>query len=102
MSIRLLWFVNKNDRDALLVELGPPRTPHHLEHVRHWEVDVALLLAIVELCALDDDKVCREVDPPCQGRCADEDLSNDTPTTDDESGDESGARGRYRGGWFGV
>ena len=45
----LLGLVHEDHGDALLVELRPSCAPHHLEHIRHGEVDVALLLAVVEL-----------------------------------------------------
>ena len=51
---RLLRLVDEDHRDALVVELRPAGAPHHLQHVGHREVDVALLLAVVELGALDD------------------------------------------------
>mmetsp|Transcript_86951 Transcript_86951/g.173603 ORF Transcript_86951/g.173603 Transcript_86951/m.173603 type:complete len:250 (+) Transcript_86951:1192-1941(+) len=68
----LLGLVDEDDRDPLVVKLRPASTAHHLEHVSHREVDVALLLAIVKLCALDDDEVGGEVDAPCEGRGAHE------------------------------
>jgi len=57
----------------LCVELRPAGAPHHLEHVRHREVDVPLRLAVVVLGPLDDDEVGGEVDAPREGRGADED-----------------------------
>mmetsp|Transcript_21616 Transcript_21616/g.58162 ORF Transcript_21616/g.58162 Transcript_21616/m.58162 type:complete len:581 (-) Transcript_21616:369-2111(-) len=57
----------------MVVVLRPPCAPHHLQHVRDGEVHIALLLAVVELRALDDDKVGGEVDPPGEGGGGDED-----------------------------
>mmetsp|Transcript_29084 Transcript_29084/g.91049 ORF Transcript_29084/g.91049 Transcript_29084/m.91049 type:complete len:573 (+) Transcript_29084:1267-2985(+) len=69
----LLWLVHEDDGDRLCVELRPAGAPHHLEHVRHREVDVPLRLAVVVLGPLDDDEVGGEVDAPREGRGADED-----------------------------
>ena len=52
---------------AHVIVLGPPRPPHHLEHVRDRVVDVAVRLSVVVLRSLDDDEVGGEVHPPGKG-----------------------------------
>eukprot|EP00754_Rhynchopus_humris_P049346 Rhum_TRINITY_DN8342_c0_g1::Rhum_TRINITY_DN8342_c0_g1_i1::g.27448::m.27448 len=56
------------------VELRTARPAHHLQHVGQREVDVALHLRVVELCALDDDKMRGEVDTPRERRGGHQDL----------------------------
>ena len=60
-----LWFVDKNARDARVVELGTARATHHLQHVSDWHVDVLALLRIEIFGALDDDQVTGQIDAPC-------------------------------------
>ena len=43
-------------------------------HICDRHVDVSLQLPVVELCPLDDDEVCWEVDPPSNSGCGDHDL----------------------------
>ena len=47
----------------------------HLQHVCDVKVDIALQLAIKELCSFDDDEVCWKVDTPCKRRCRNQDLN---------------------------
>ncbi len=62
----LLDIVNKDDGHSPVIVLGSPRSTHHLKHIRNWIIYVALKFAVKELCALDNDEVCREVDSPRQ------------------------------------
>ena len=65
-----------------------------MEDVSDWHVDVSLLLAVVKLCALDDDQVGGEVDPPCHSRrgnqhldaLADKQLLDGLPVSLDQAG----------------
>ena len=63
----LLGLVHEDARDALVVKLRPAGAAHHLEHVGHGEIDVALGLAVVELGPLNHDQVCGEAATPRAG-----------------------------------
>jgi len=64
------------DDDALAerVELRSTGATEHLEDVLRRELDPATLLRVVDLGALDNDRVRRQVDAPRQRRRRDEDL----------------------------
>lgn len=47
----------------------------NLHDVQGTELHPSSLLRVVDLGALDDDRVCGEVDPPGQGRGRDQDLN---------------------------
>ena len=59
---------------AGLVELGSAGAPEDLEDVEYADVDEGAALGVVDLGALDDDGVGRQVHTPRQGGCAAQDL----------------------------
>ena len=70
----LLGLVTEHDGDALGVVLRAARAANLLQDVGERLVHVGLGLGVVELGALDDDEVRREVDAPRERRRRDEDL----------------------------
>ena len=74
-----LGVLDQDDCHTFVVKLGPPGSAHHLEHISDWIVDIALGLAIIILCPLHHNQVCRKVDPPSKGaRCYENLLDVDT------------------------
>mmetsp|Transcript_111441 Transcript_111441/g.322179 ORF Transcript_111441/g.322179 Transcript_111441/m.322179 type:complete len:216 (-) Transcript_111441:121-768(-) len=57
-----------------LIKLRPAGSAHHLHHVHGGQLVPRTLLRIVDLCALDDHGVGRQVHPPCKCRCGHQDL----------------------------
>ncbi|RUS18549.1 hypothetical protein BC937DRAFT_88635 [Endogone sp. FLAS-F59071] len=49
---------------AICVELRSTRTPEHLQHVLRAQLDPLSFLGRVDLCALDDDGMRRQIDSP--------------------------------------
>mmetsp|Transcript_81372 Transcript_81372/g.244012 ORF Transcript_81372/g.244012 Transcript_81372/m.244012 type:complete len:945 (-) Transcript_81372:82-2916(-) len=64
--VRQLRMRREDDALARRVKLRPPRAPKDLHHVEHAQVDERALLGVVQLRALDDHRVRREVDAPRQ------------------------------------
>mmetsp|Transcript_29704 Transcript_29704/g.63180 ORF Transcript_29704/g.63180 Transcript_29704/m.63180 type:complete len:350 (-) Transcript_29704:240-1289(-) len=54
---------------ASLIVLRSPSTAHHLHHVHGRQLVPCPLLRVVDLCALDNDGVRRQVHAPGQGGC---------------------------------
>mmetsp|Transcript_19882 Transcript_19882/g.59474 ORF Transcript_19882/g.59474 Transcript_19882/m.59474 type:complete len:1131 (-) Transcript_19882:1421-4813(-) len=70
-----LAVLRQNDAMARLVVLRPPRTTHHLHHVHRRQLVPRTLLGVVDLGALDDDRVRGEIDAPGQRRGRHEHLN---------------------------
>lgn len=63
--------VRRDDRaEANPIELGATRTAEDLQHVQNAQIHEGRLLRIVDLRALDDHRVRRQVHAPRQGRRA--------------------------------
>ena len=61
----LLRSMHHHHRYPHRVELRPSCPPHHRKDIGDGKVDIALGRSVIELRALDDDQMCREVDAPC-------------------------------------
>ncbi len=72
--VRDLILIGDDDTLAVRVELGTTGTAEHLEDILGTQLNPATLLGRVDLCALDDDGVRRQVDTPSEGCRAHKDL----------------------------
>jgi len=71
----LLGVLREDAGNTRVVKLRTPGSAQHLQHIRQIHVLVALHLGVVELCALDDDQVGRQIDTPGQRAGGHQDLN---------------------------